>query len=62
MHGDTSQPGPHESKYAELFRGLIGNPRTDELIAPLSNSDNEWVRQGALFAARGPFVDSQRQN
>jgi hypothetical protein len=45
---------PQESKYAELFRQLVGNPRIRELIERLSNSDSEWVRQAALLAARGP--------
>jgi len=45
---------PQESKYAALFQKLIGSPRVRELIERLSNSENTWVRQAALFAARGP--------
>jgi len=45
---------PAESKYAGLFRQLIGSPRIRELIARLRHSENEWVRQAALLALRGP--------
>jgi len=47
-------PEAAESKYAELFQQLVGSPRVRDLIAGLSRSDNEWVRQAALLAARGP--------
>jgi hypothetical protein len=47
-------PEPAESNYADLFRQLIGSPRIHDLIADLSRSDDEWVRQGALLASRGP--------
>jgi hypothetical protein len=50
-------PGPHESSYVELFRGLISYPRISALIARLSNSDSEWVMKAALLAARGPHND-----
>jgi hypothetical protein len=45
---------PAESKYAWLFQQLVGSPRIHELVAGLSRSDNEWIRQAALLAARGP--------
>jgi hypothetical protein len=45
---------PQESKYAGLFQQLLSNPRIRELIGRLSNSDDAWVRQAALLAARGP--------
>lgn len=47
-------PEPAESKYAGLFQQLIGSPRIRDLIAALGHSDNEWVRQAAVLAARGP--------
>ena len=47
-------PFPDESKYIVLFRELTGNARIRELIERLSNSDNEWIKQAALLAARGP--------
>ena len=47
-------PEPHESRYAEQFRQLIGDPRIRDLIARLSNSDNEWVKQAARLAGREP--------
>jgi hypothetical protein len=47
-------PEPAESKYAGLFQQLVGSPRIHELIVGLSSSDNEWIRQAALLAARGP--------
>ena len=45
---------PAESKYASLFQKLMSNARIRELIAGLSNSENEWVRQAAQLASRGP--------
>jgi hypothetical protein len=45
---------PRESKYAEMFQRLLDNPRIREMIAHLGVSDNEWVRQAAALAARGP--------
>jgi len=45
---------PAESKYAGLFRQLVSSPHIRELIASLGNSENEWVRQAALLAVRGP--------
>jgi hypothetical protein len=47
-------PLTKESKYAELFEQLVGTPRIRELIERLTNSNNEWVKQAALLAARGP--------
>jgi hypothetical protein len=47
-------PDPAESKYAALFQQLAASPRIRELIAHLSHSENEWVKQAALLAARGP--------
>jgi HEAT repeat protein len=52
MHVEKQIP-PYEGKYVGLFRELIGSERIRELIERLSNSDNEWVRQAALLAARG---------
>lgn len=46
---------PAESKYAGLFRQVVGSPRIHEQIARLSHSNNDWVRQSALLAARGPL-------
>jgi hypothetical protein len=47
-------PEPQESKYAGLFRQLVGNPRIREIIAQLETSENEWVKHAAVLAARGP--------
>ncbi len=47
-------PEPAESKYAGLFQQLAGSPCIRELIARLSHSENEWIRQAALLAVRGP--------
>jgi len=47
-------PGPHESKYAELFQQLEGSPRVRDLIERLSKSENEWIKQAAALALRGP--------
>jgi hypothetical protein len=47
-------PGPAESKYAGLFSKLVDSPRIRELITGLSSSHNDWIRQAALLAARGP--------
>jgi hypothetical protein len=45
---------PAESKYAGLFQQLIGSPRIHELIDGLRRSENEWIKQAAALAARGP--------
>ncbi len=45
---------PRESRYAGLFQQLVGSPRIRELIERLSHSENEWIRQAALLATRGP--------
>jgi hypothetical protein len=45
---------PTESRYSGLFQVLIGSPRIREIIERLSRSENEWVRQAAQLAARGP--------
>ena len=45
---------PQGSKYSGLFQQLLGSARIRELIAHLETSDNEWVRQAAVLAARGP--------
>ena len=47
-------PEPAESKYASLFQKLISDARIRELIAGLSDSENEWIRQAAQLASRGP--------
>jgi hypothetical protein len=47
-------PELQESKYAELFEKLMGSARIHELIGNLANSDNAWVRQAAVMAAREP--------
>ncbi len=49
-----SLPEPHESKYAALFQEAIGDPRIQASILRLTMSDNEWIRQAARLAARGP--------
>jgi hypothetical protein len=38
----------------EWFRDLTGNARISALVARLADSDNEWIRQAAVLAARGP--------
>lgn len=45
---------PAESKYGTLFQKLISNARIRELIAGLSDSENQWIRQAAQLASRGP--------
>jgi len=47
-------PEPAESKYASLFQKLISDARIRELIAGLSDSENEWIRQAVQLASRGP--------
>jgi hypothetical protein len=47
-------PEPAESKYAGLFQQLVGSPHIREMVARLSHSDSEWVRQAALLAVREP--------
>lgn len=46
--------GPDKGMYADVFQELAGSPRIQELIERLSHSQNEWIRQAALLAARGP--------
>lgn len=46
---------PKESKYARLFRELAENTQVQDLIRQLEMSDNEWIRQAATLAARGPY-------
>jgi hypothetical protein len=53
-------PGPAESKYGGLFQQLLSSPRIRELIERLSHSDNEWVREEASLAMRGPRERSLR--
>lgn len=50
----TFKDEPTESKYAQFFRQLLDSPRIRDAITGLSNSDNEWIRQAAVLAARGP--------
>lgn len=45
---------PQESNYAVLFQQLLDDPRIRELIDRLTKSEDTWVRQAALLAARGP--------
>jgi hypothetical protein len=45
---------PQGSKWAGLFQQLVGSPLIRGLITRLSNSDDQWVRQAALLATRGP--------
>jgi hypothetical protein len=47
-------PEPAESKYAWVFQQLVGSPHIREMVARLSHSDSEWVRQAALLAVREP--------
>ncbi len=47
-------PDPKESKYAGLFQQLIGDPRIRADVERLRQSDNQWVREAAELAARGP--------
>jgi hypothetical protein len=44
---------PAESKYAGLFQQLVGSSRIQVLVAGLTSSNNEWIKQAALLAARG---------
>lgn len=57
-HIDETRPAlpswPKESKYAGLFQQLLDSPRIREAIARLAHSENEWIRQAALLANRGP--------
>lgn len=43
-----------ESKYAGFFEQLMSSPRIRESIAALANSEDEWIRQAARLASRGP--------
>ena len=47
-------PEPKESKYANLFQQLISSPHIRELITHLTTSRNEWIKQAAVLADRGP--------
>jgi hypothetical protein len=50
-------PGPDlgaRSNYAPLFQQLLSNPRIREIIERFGNSDDDWIKQGAGLAARGP--------
>ena len=47
-------PGPHESSYAALFQQLVDSPPIHDLILELTNSDNPWIRDAAILAARDP--------
>ncbi|HYL78716.1 MAG TPA: hypothetical protein VEU96_31285 [Bryobacteraceae bacterium] len=47
-------PGPHDSRYAELFQHLVSTMSIRELIEVLCKSDDEWIKQAAVLAARGP--------
>jgi hypothetical protein len=46
--------GPHSGKYVGLFQQLVSNARIHETIERLSKGDDEWIRQAAQLAARGP--------
>jgi hypothetical protein len=50
----TGIGGPENGMYGEVFQELLGSPRIRELIESLSHSENEWIRQAALLAARAP--------
>jgi hypothetical protein len=47
-------PESQESKYAALFQEVIGDSRIHTLIERLTTSDDEWIKQAAKLAARGP--------
>jgi hypothetical protein len=49
---DPDAPG--KSQYAGLFEQLLANPRIREAIEQLAKSHDEWVRQAAMLASRGP--------
>ena len=44
----------HESKYAALFLQLLGSTHIRGLIERLGKTNNDWIRQAAVLAARGP--------
>jgi hypothetical protein len=52
--GRNFLPEPKESKYASLFQELLGDSRIHNLINRFTKSENEWIRQAALLAVRGP--------
>jgi hypothetical protein len=47
-------PEPQEGKYGPLFQQVIEDQRIRLIIDRLSKSDNEWIRQAAVLAARAP--------
>jgi hypothetical protein len=47
-------PEPHESRYAALFQQLLADASIRDLITQLTKSDNEWIRDAAILASRGP--------
>ena len=47
-------PEPQASKYSDLFHQLISNAEVRERIKRLADSENEWVKQAAVSATRGP--------
>jgi hypothetical protein len=51
---EPKRPFAAESKYAGLFQQLVGSPRIHDLIVGMSRSNDEWVRQAAMLAVRGP--------
>jgi len=52
--GRASFGGPTESQDAWAFQQLMDSARIRELVERLTNSEDEWIRQAALLAARGP--------
>ncbi len=51
LPGPRLIPGPHESKYANLYYELQKNEAIREQIRRLGNSDSQWIREAAVLAA-----------
>ena len=45
---------PVDGRYAKLFQELMDSPRVRALVERLTASDNDWIKQAAKLAARGP--------
>jgi hypothetical protein len=52
-HRPSADP-PTQSKYAQIFKEVLADPRIQDRIQQLRSSENEWVRQAATLASRGP--------
>lgn len=45
---------PTQSKYAQIFKEVLADTRIQDRIQQLRSLENEWVRQAAQLASRGP--------